>query len=280
MRVVKGIFILVMMVSPLLVAQCMKPLQAGILPVTTESAGGGGSYWQTDVIITDAGTPARAVNDVELWVWVHGANNVMRSKYRHVNLAPGQTMRIPRVLDWIGDVPYGSGELYILNFNATYPVIVNGRLYNTGSAARGDLQPGFGQGLPFLPYSVGMGSGESQLFPVPLDPNEARINVGLVNTGWGTAQVRVSLYNDLGSEVDGWALLRSETITLIEQEVRQFQINHPANIDLSGYAPGYVKIEDLTGDWGTIYPYVSIVDNVRIGDGQPTSDPYFLFGIN
>jgi hypothetical protein len=264
MRTRALVVIVALLVAPALFSQCMGKFRNGIIHAFAETAGGGGSQWTTDVIITDVGAPkGRAFNDVEIWVWINTAGG-LRSIGKHYSIPAGGTLRIPNVLSDIGAPTTG---VLIGHISATYDVVANARIYNT-QASRGDLKPGFGQGLPAIDENKGLATGEWTQFPVPTNPNEARVNVGVANISWSSATVLIELFDHAGNKY------YSNTLMLQMHEVKQVQVNGSVP---SGSSPGNVKVTVQYASGNAIYPYVSVADNVPTGSGLPTSDPSFFF---
>ena len=263
--------ILALLVAPVLFPQCMGKFKNGIIHAMASAAGGGGSQWTTDVSITDVGAPkGRAYNDVEIWIAYYPSGAALRSKFFHVNVPAGGTVRIADVIGRLEaenpglDLP----GVYIGHINAQYEVVANARIYNTASSERAALQPGFGQGLPALEENKGLAQGEWAQFPVPIDPNEARVNVGLANISWVEAVVLINLFDDTG------AIRFTDTVDLRPHEVKQVYVNGSVP---AGFAPGNVKVTVQSASGNAIYPYISVADNVPTGTGLPTSDPSFFF---
>lgn len=262
--------ILALLVAPALFPQCMGKFKQGIIHVMASAAGGGGSQWTTDVTITDVGAPkGRAMNDVEIWIAYYPAKSGLRSKFFHVNVPAGGTVRIADVIGRLEaenpglDLP----GVYIGHINAQYDVVANARIYNT-QASRAALSPGFGQGLPALEENKGLAQGEWAQFPVPASPAEARVNVGVANISWYDATVLVELFDDAGTQ------RYTNTIDLRPHEVKQVTVNSSVP---AGYAPGNVKVTVQSANGNAVYPYVSVADNVPTGTGLPTSDPSFFY---
>ncbi|HVR43988.1 MAG TPA: hypothetical protein VMS56_11165 [Thermoanaerobaculia bacterium] len=188
------------------------------LPVAGKVAGGGGSFFRTDVWISNVST-----SSVDVWV-AYGArlqdnaNAPANAVMLATPLAPGERREIVDVMGAVFGTPDDPGALGQLIFFACrvggncgdcdtnaadcLPITVEARIYTT--AADGST---FGQLIPGIPWynfvSVDqVTTGLDEVFIVGVRQNENyRTNIGLVNASqFSSATLRVRLFQSDGTQ--------------------------------------------------------------------------------
>lgn len=251
MKIFSFFFLVLAMFSNSFFSQPMVPLKQGFIPVVTAAQGGAGSFWRSDVWITN--TTSKTV-EVELWVWTGNLRG--ESEGKTYTIGANSSLGISNV---VGDIGLDEGKTYFLNVNSQDNVSVGSRTYTESTERAGGT---YGQFIPSFPYNKGFSISEKAIFPVPLDFTKARINVGIANPGWSDANVSVKIFDDSNN------LVYSNSVSIKKQEVVQL---NAINSALSGYANGYVLIEISNSSPKSIYPYVSVVDYTG------SNDPSFMF---
>ncbi|MEJ5167451.1 MAG: hypothetical protein WHV67_10545, partial [Thermoanaerobaculia bacterium] len=92
-----------------LFGQPMTPLKQGFIPVVTAAQGGGGSFWRSDVWLTNASNKATSV---ELWVYTGTRGESMGKVY---SLPAYGSLNINNV---VGDIGLSENSIYLLNINS------------------------------------------------------------------------------------------------------------------------------------------------------------------
>lgn len=233
-----------------LFSQPMTPLKQGFIPVVTAAQGGGGSFWRSDVWITNV---SNKTNSVELWVYT-GTRGESTGKF--YTLPANSSLNISNV---VGDIGLSEGAIYLLNINATENVVVGSRTYTEAVQRAGGT---YGQFIPSFPYYQGLKKGQKAYFPIPLNISEYRVNVGIANSGWGDAKINIKVFDGNNNQ------LYSNSITSYFQKVTQI---NAINNGLSATGNGYILIEVTDETQANILPYVSVVDY------KGSNDPSFMF---
>jgi len=206
--------------------------------------GAAGSVWRTDLGLLNTGDAAADVSVV----FHRTAGPDLEID---LSLAAGEHRLIEDLVGQVGGE--GSGSLEIVS---STPILVSSRTFNQSPAGT------FGQYLDGLGSEGTVAAGTKVWLPQLQQNADFRTNIGLHNTGDGSARVRVDLHDADGS-------LLESTQRIIDGGAR-LQLQEPFD-RLAGRTDidaGYAVIEVLTGEGLVVY--ASVIDN-RTND--PTTVP-------
>jgi hypothetical protein len=209
------------------------------------AGGAGGSVWRSTLCVTNmSGTTA----DLTL-IYRMSGNTVTRTHMLQNN----------RIKEW-EDVAVSlfnqsnntSGAIEIVS---SVPIMVVARTYNEAPDGT------FGQGMPGNDESATLTTGHLGILPQLKKTVAFRTNVGLMNHGSSSCNVRIKLYSETGSQL-------GSTIDTAVPPEQWKQINDVFDeAGIGECAIGYATVEVLTPG-GRIWAYGSVVDN---GTGDPTT---------
>ncbi len=235
-RTANWLVLVVMLVAAGAGAQTQQPMTAGVIPVVAHLVGLNGSFWTTDLYITQADGSGAA--QVRLTV----LNPSGPSWTRDLALpAAGGAAEVRDVIRFVGAaIPDGK---YVLGWDATQPVVVTSRTY-TAEGTRT-----YGQGTGSLAPGSGFGAGGTVRLPAPMDAGGHRVNVGVANAGGSEQRFTVAALDSTGATVHSWPLI------LAARSIQQLRVNE------GGSGAGSVTVNCTSGCDGTAYAYMSVVTN-------------------
>ena len=229
-------------------SSCCSTVFASVIPAAAYAAGAEGSFYETDLDLSNAGT-----GDVDYrLVWLpRGESNTEPTESGLFTLGAGQGVRYANVLAEVFELePDSFGALII---RASSPdLLAMARIANTPQDETGGT---FGQAMPAIAIGDFIPRGERRRLLFGTEDAEMRFNVGCQSGSDTATQINFKLF-----DADG-TLLGAEDLVLMpwsnDQLNRIFDPFHPVT--------GYV---DFWTDVGRtqIYCYGSVLDNV-------TSDP-------
>ncbi|MEO8218291.1 MAG: PKD domain-containing protein [Acidobacteriota bacterium] len=158
-----------------------------LVPVTTQTAGAGTTYWRTELTLYNAGTETLDV----FFNYVPGAG--VAPQTRTITLGAGASLTYDNALPQIFGIVSGSGGLNVEATSATSKpdLRISSRTFTSGvDGTFGQYVPDVGNTLPATTYLTGLSSNA-----------QYRTNVGLVNRGNATANVILTLYDASGSVI-------------------------------------------------------------------------------
>jgi hypothetical protein len=216
------------------------------VPVASHNGGLNHSQWRSDLGILNAGT---ATANVEVKFYGNGG---VVSNSTHVPAAAQSIL-----VDVVGQIGgSGSGALQILS---DQPLKVTARSYNQVSSTADCYPDGAqGQDYPALVSSDGLSAQQSAYLGGLTENATYRCNVGVVNTGVGSASVLVELFDGAGTKIGEYPL----TLTPGQWS----QATQPF-LNVAGQTAmdrGYAKITVQTGSG--VFGFASVISNI-------TTDP-------
>jgi PKD repeat protein len=221
-----------------------------LVAAVARTAGGGGTFWRSDLTIFN---PHAAAIAVDLRYLAAGADNRWAPAKR-VTVAAGRSVAIADVVTWAGGT--GSGALMLVWYGGA-PVMTS-RTYTERASDGGT----FGQSIPAAAFtSLG---GSAWVAGLKSD-GSFRSNVGLVNTTDRTMGVSLDLVSAAGQT------LATAHATLQPKSQLQYPLGSLfTSIDVSSVGNVSVRARSDAA-WGLAL-YSSVVDNI-------TGDPVFLGGV-
>jgi len=223
-----------------------------IVGPVAHAPGANNSNWRSDLTIVCPGDAASTL--------VLTAQTGSGNRSRNVTIGAGNTLQWKDVLVSLFDFGQSASVGGTIVITSSEKTEIISRTYNEG--ASGTL----GQFIPGLSSGDGVTTGRSGLIAGITQNNEYRTNLGAVNLGSGTVQLRIRLFDthghQLGSSVD---------ISMGSHEWQQV-----SNIlDAAGAGDAeiaYATAEMLTAG-GEAWAYASVVDNTS---NDPTTIPVSL----
>jgi PKD repeat protein len=221
-----------------------------LVAAVARTAGGGGTFWRSDLTIFN---PHAAAIAVDLRYLAAGADNRWAPAKR-VTVAAGRSVAIADVVTWMGGT--GSGALMLVWYGGA-PVVTS-RTYTERASDGGT----FGQSIPAAAFtSLG---GSAWVTGLKSD-GSFRSNVGLVNTTDRVMGVSVELVSAAGHT------LATAHATLQPKSQLQYPLGSLfTSIDVSSLGNVNVRARSDAA-WGLAL-YGSVVDNV-------SGDPVYLGGV-
>jgi len=217
------------------------------VPVASHNSGLNQSQWRSDLGLLNIGT---ATANVQLSFY--GSGGVMTNT---VYVSAGTQSILTDVVGQLGGS--GSGAIQIL-FDQSLKVTA--RSYNQVSSSASCYAGGTqGQDYPAAAVSDGLAAGQSAYLAGLSENASYRCNIGLVNTGTGSATVLVELFNGAGTKLTDY------TVTPLgasqwAQETQPFK-NRAGQTAMDR---GYAKITVQSGSG--VFGFASVIDNI-------TNDP-------
>ncbi len=229
-------------------SECCKALAyLSVLPAAAFAAGAEGSFYRTDLDLSNRGD---AAVEYELWWLPRGEDNTDHMTSEPFSLAGGASVRYANVVAEAFDLEPGAfGAVAIA---ASSPdLLAMGRIYTQPETDAGGT---YGQAMPAIGESEMIQPGDRKRILFATENADMRTNIGCQNGTATIAPVEVELYDSTGT------LLESTRVLLGPWSNQQF------NRIFDDYRPvmGYVEV------W-TMFPlpfycYGSVLDNT-------TSDP-------
>jgi hypothetical protein len=230
--------------------------RAQYIPAAAFAEGAEGSFYQTDVDLSNAGD--QAVEYQIMWL-PRGEDNSDPTTSATFTLGAGRSVRYANVLSEVFNLePNSLGAIVILS--TSEDLLAMGRIYNTPSTVTAGT---FGQAMPAVAASDFIPLSEVRRILFASEHADLRTNIGCQNASGGAIEVLVGM-----SAADGTGLA-GELLTIEpwgnEQLNRVFEPHQPVD--------GYVEIvllEAETSNAKFFCCYGSVLDNV-------TSDPTTIF---
>ncbi len=212
-----------------------------------------GSQWYTTVWFHN---PGKELVSAQVEFLVRDQANPTGAASINLVLNPGQTLKLGDVMSTMGyEEAYGA-----LRVVSTAPIVVSSRIYNLPGS---DLAESQGQFFAGVPAELSIAAGESTDIPgiTHLADESFRTNFALLETGGGTAQVRVRLYDDAGVELG----YKTYSLGPFQPIQRSIGIFGGGSVD-----GGRLHVEVLSGD-GSVLAVASMV-----ASGSSSQDPSTL----
>ena len=229
-------------------SECCSTVYGSFIPAAAYAAGAQGSFFRTDLDLSNAEAVAVAY---ELWWLPRGEDNSEPNVSDSFSLGAGMSVRYANVLaevfglepDALGALAIASSSPYLLAMSRTYN--------SPGDGASGT----YGQAMPAITPDGLIRHGERRRILFGTENDDMRTNIGCQNATAGTVYVDLELF-----DVGGTSLA---TERMILPPLGNDQINRI----FEDYAPvnGYVEVWTPTVT-GAFYCYGSVLDNL-------TSDP-------
>ncbi len=215
------------------------------VPVASHVSGLNQSEWRSDLaLLNTSGVTA----NVQLKFF--GSDVVTTTTY----VAPQAQSILTDVVGQLGTS--GSGAIEILS---DQPLWVTTRTYNQVSSGASCYPNGTqGQSYPVLATRDGLGAGQSAYLAGLTENASYRCNIGVVNTGAGSATVLVELYDGAGAKLVDY------TVPLAAGQWAQETQPFRAKALQTAMDRGYAKITVQTGSG--VFGFASVIDNM-------TNDP-------
>jgi predicted GH43/DUF377 family glycosyl hydrolase len=221
---------------------------ARFIPGAAAASGAHGSFFQTDVDVSNAGGQSLTYH----FVWLpRGEDNSDPLTSETFSLGAGMSVRYGNVLNAVfGLEPDALGALAIVT--SSPDLLAMSRIFNSPSAKTAGT---YGQAMPAIPTGDFISSGERRRILFASEHADMRTNVGCQNGGTATTVVKLELFDAAGTH------LETRQMTLAPLSNKQY------NRVFEAYQPvdGYVDVWTATTG-GSFYCYGSVADNV-------TSDP-------
>ncbi|MBZ5590585.1 MAG: hypothetical protein LAO05_18700 [Acidobacteriia bacterium] len=216
------------------------------VPVASHNPGKNQSQWRSDLGLLNTGTVTANV-----LIKFHGSGGVVSN----TTSVPAKAQSI--LTDVVGQVGgANSGALEILS---DQPLKVTARSYNLVSSGA-DCYPGAtqGQDYPALLSSNGLAADQSAYLGGLSENPTYRCNIGLVNTGTGSATVLVELFDGAGTKLTDY------TVSLNPGDWKQETQPFFSKAGQTAMERGYAKVTVQSGSG--VFAFASVVDGV-------TNDP-------
>jgi len=218
------------------------------VPAAALASGAQGSFYQTDVDLSNAGSQVAKYQ----FTWLpRGENNSDAMTSETFTLGAGMSVRYTNVLAEVFDLEPNALGAFSLQ-SSSPDLLAMSRTYNLESAKSGGT---FGQAIPAIKPGEFIERGERRRILFGSQNADYRTNVGCVNGTDGISAVEVELFN-----ADGTSLER------VRLRLDPWS-NDQLNAVFSDYAPvnGYVDVWSVMPT-ANFYCYGSVLDNV-------TNDP-------
>jgi hypothetical protein len=216
------------------------------VPVASHISGRNNSQWRSDLGLLNTGSVTANAQ-----ITFFGSDTLVSN----TTYVPAGTQSI--LTDLVGQLGgSGSGAIEVLS---DQPIKVTARTYNQVASGASCYANGTqGQDYPAVVTSDGLGAGQSAYLAGLTENASYRCNIGVVNTGAGSAMVLVELFDGSGAKLTDY------TVSLAAghwaQETQPyFNIAGQTAMDR-----GYAKITVQSGSGG--FAFASVIDNI-------TNDP-------
>jgi hypothetical protein len=217
------------------------------VPVASHSPGLNQTQWRSDLGLLNSGTVT-----ANMQISFYGSGGVVTNT---TYVPAGAQSILTDVVGQLGGT--GSGAIGVLS---DQPLKITPRSYNQVSATASCYAGGTqGQDYPAVATSDGLAAGQSAYLPGLTENASYRCNIGLVNTGTGSATVLVELFDGTGTK------LADYTVSPLgagqwAQETQPF-LNKAGQTAMDR---GYAKITVQSGSG--VFGFASVIDNI-------TNDP-------
>jgi PKD repeat protein len=224
-----------------------------LIPAVVHAPGLEGTRWRTTVtVVNDSAQPATVL----LSFYPSGGGDPLDLERA---LPAAGTAQWPDILvSAFGYDPEASVQ-GIVGLGGDVPLVATSRTYT--EAAGGT----FGQYLPAVAATEGLGAGEVGVLANLTRGDAYRTNVGVLNLGGDTVTVRLTARSEDGEQI-------GDVVTHSVPASRYWQANDflgPSWADAGDRTIAYATVE-VEGQEGRIWAYASVVDN---GTGDPTTIP-------
>ena len=217
------------------------------VPVASHAGGLDDSQWRSDLGLLNPGATAANVQ-IEFF----GGGGVASDT---VSVAAGAQSILTDVIGQLGGS--GSGAIEILS---DQPLKVAARTYNqVSSTAACDPSGTQGQDYPAVASGGGLSAGQSAYLAGLTENASHRSNIGVANTGTGSATVVVTLYDGSGTS------LANYTVNLAAGQWAQATQPFLNRAGQTAMDSGYATVALLSGSGG-VFAFASVIDNI-------TNDP-------
>ncbi len=223
------------------------PAFAVWVPVASHNPGLYQSQWRSDLGLLNTGSVT-----ANMQLSFYGSVGVVTNT---VYVPAGTQSILTDVVGQLGGS--GSGAIQVLS---DQPLKVTARSYNQVSATADCYSNGTqGQNYPVVAVSDGLGAGQSAYLAGLTENASYRCNIGLVNTGTGSATVLVELFNGAGTKLTDYTVSPLAAGQWV-QETQPFK-NRAGQTAMDR---GYAKITVQSGSG--VFGFASVIDNI-------TNDP-------
>ena len=216
------------------------------VPVASHASGLNSSQWRSNLGLLNAGSVAADVQ-----IQFYGSGGVLSTT---TSVAAGAQAILADVVGELGGS--GSGALEV---TSDQPLEVTSRTYNqvssTGSCYPNGTQ---GQDYPAVAAAIGLGVGQSAYLAGLTENASYRSNIGVANTGVGSATVLVELFSGSGTG------LANYTVELTPGQWSQATQPFKNDAGQTSMASGYATITVQSGSG--VFAFASVIDNI-------TNDP-------
>ena len=217
------------------------------VPVASHNSGLNQSQWRSDLGLLNTGSVTANVQ-----LGFYGSGGVVTST---TYVLAGSQSILTDVVGQLGGS--GSGAIQVLS---DQPLKVTARSYNQVSSTASCYPYGTqGQDYPAVAASNGLGAGQSAYVAGLIENASYRCNIGLVNTGTGSATVLVELFNGAGTKLTDYTV-SSLGAGQWAQDTQPFK-NRAGQTAMDR---GYAKLTVQTGSG--VFGFASVIDNI-------TNDP-------
>jgi predicted GH43/DUF377 family glycosyl hydrolase len=229
-------------------SECCSTVHASIIPAVAYAAGAEGSFYETDLDLSNAG----AFEAEYRFTFLPRAGTTEDPlESDPFTLGAGKSVRYENVLSEVFDLESDVFGAMVID-STSQGLMAVARIANTPQEPAAGS---FGQAMPAISPGVCTGLDEKRRLLFGTEHAEMRFNVGCLNFNERAARINFELYRSDGS------LLGSESLILMpwsnDQLNRIFDPYHP----VTGYVDYWSDIST-----GSVYCYGSVLDNV-------TSDP-------
>ncbi|HVT04509.1 MAG TPA: hypothetical protein VHL58_14170 [Thermoanaerobaculia bacterium] len=237
--------------------------EAMLIPVAGFLAGANGANFRTDIAVTNIGSTSETIS------LTYYPANVTKT----ITLGANQTSAIADVTETLFLVTGTSVGSIIATPQNAGRFAVTSRTY---TAASGDPAT-YGTGVPTLPVSGALRSGQSQILGGIEDStlktqnakagNTFRTNVGLVETTGQPATVKLSIFFADGLNLSGGSANGTLNVTLAGHEFKQLNgivrqvLGADRDTRYGDLHNVQVKVEVLSGSTGSVVPFITLTDN-------------------
>jgi len=240
--------------------------EAMLIPVAGFAPGANGATFRTDIAVTNIGS---ASGTISLTYYLQNGMNVTKTMTLNAN----QTNAVADVTESLFLVTGVSVGAIIATPQNGGRFAVTSRTY---TASAGDPAT-YGTGVPTLPVSGALRSGQSQIFGGIEDTtlktqnakagNTFRTNVGLVETSGQPATVKLSIFFADGLNLSAGNPNGTLMLTLAGHEFKQLNgivrqvLGADRDTRYGDLHNVQVKVEVLSGSTGSVVPFITLTDN-------------------
>ncbi len=215
------------------------------IAVASRATGVANSQWRTDLGLLSLSNATASVE-----VRFYGPNGL---RTRTTTVAPRNQVIITDVIEWVAPGTIGSGAIQVCS---NQPLYISSRTYNQLPAGDPCFPNGtFGQYIGSLNASAGIGAGQFAWLPQLVENWSYRTNIGLMNMGSTSANVRVTLYDGSGRYLASY----TENLTAGEWSQKSRPFYNTGGLGLTNMPAGSALVEVLTGSG--VIAYASLIDN-------------------